>query len=245
MHYSFDLKTDKIDSLSNDGFNEAEKDWILNYAIDVFVKQRYGVTNNKQLGLETTQKRIDDLKSLHKKEYEITTTLYKPNLYEANLSQITKPNTSTITDDYWFCTRLRADIKKGSCIKNTGVSTVQTDDLNTALLYKLYSPNFNWGKVLATFNLSSDATDSSIFLYTKDFEVLKLYIDYIKKPNRVWIGTYDSLDGSLTTGVDAPINCDLPDSTHEEITTLASSLAMGVISDPNFIQMKQQYFEGE
>jgi hypothetical protein len=245
LHYSLDLKIDKIDSLDVDSFNDVEKDWLLNYTIDVFVKQRYGLTNNKQYGFEASQKRIDDLRTLHKKEYEIITTLFKPDLYEAKLDQITNPLTSQITDDYWFSTRLRADIRKGDCIKNVGITQVQTDDLNNALKYKFYAPNFNWGKVLGTFNLSSDASDSSIFLYTKDFEVVTLYIDYIKRPNKVWIGTYDTLDGSLSTGVDAPVDCDLPDSTHEEITTLASSLALGIISDPNYVQLRQQYMEGE
>jgi hypothetical protein len=245
MHYSFKLKTDKVDSLNVDSFNDAEIDWILNYAIDVFVKQRYGVTNNKQTGLEVTQKRIDDLKSLHKKEHEILTSQVKPNLYSANLSQIVNPSSQIITDDYWFTTRLRVDIKKGTCVKNIGVKLVQTDDLNEALSYKFYKPDFNWGRVLATINLDWNEQDDSIYLYTDGFEVLKVFIDYVKRPNKVWLGTYTTLKGDLVPMVNTPIDCDLSDSTHEEITTLAASLALGLISDPTFMQLKGQYIEGE
>jgi hypothetical protein len=245
LHYSFKLKTDKVDSLNVDSFNDAEIDWVLNYAIDVFVKQRYGITNNKQYGFETTQKRIDDLKSLHKKENEIVTSQINPSLFQANLSQIVNPSSQSVNDDYWFATRLRAQVKKGDCVKNIGVKITQTDDLNEALSYKFYKPNFNWGRVLATFNLSTDNVNSAIYLHTDSFTVEKVFIDYIKRPNKVWIGTYTSLDGGNVPIVNPPINCDLSDSTHEEITTLAASLALGLISDPNFMQLKQQYYEGE
>lgn len=244
MHYSFKLKTDKIDSLNVDSFNDVEIDWVLNYAIDVFVKQRYGLTNNKQTGLEVTQKRIDDLRSLHKKEYEMVTSLVKPNLYSANLSQIVNPSNQTISDDYWFTTRLRAEIKKGECVKNVGVKLIQTDDLNEALQYKFYKPDFNWGRVLATINLDWNGSDS-VFLYTGSFQVEKVFIDYVKRPNKVWLGTYPSLDGVYVPILNPPVNCDLSDNTHEEITTLAATLALGLISDPNFMQLKSQYIEGE
>lgn len=247
MHYDFKVKVDKVDSLNIDSFNDAEIDWIINYAIDVFVKQRYGITNNKQYGFEVIQKRIDDLRTLHKKEYEITPTLYKTDLYEAPLNQIVDPITSNVLDNYWFTTRLRVDIRKGQCDKNVGVKQVQTDDLNKALGYSFYGPDFNWGRVIATFNSASDSVNESgsIFLNTKDFEVVKVYIDYIKKPETVWLGTYTNITGILDPNIDNPVDCDLPNSTHSEIITLAASLALGLISDPNFMQLKQQYMESE
>jgi hypothetical protein len=250
LHYSFNLKVDKVDSLNEDSFNDVERDWILNYAISVFVKQRFGTTNVKKGGLETSTKRIDDLRSLHKKQFEITPTLYSTNLYEAALNNITNPSTLVVPKDYWFTTRLRADVRSGTCTKNVGVNTTQTDDLNEALTYKFYKPSFKWGRLLATFN--DDSVDNenpddilgSIFLHTDSFEVVKLYIDYIKMPNRVWLGTYNTLDGNYVVG-NNPIQCDLPDHTHEELTTLAAKLAQELISDPTFQQLRQQYIELE
>ena len=251
LHYSFNLKVDKIDSLDEDSFNDAERDWILDYATGIFVKQRLGINNNKQQGFEVTTKRIDDLRSLHKKEFEIIPILYKTNLYEAPLNNITNPKDSTILKDYWFTTRLRADISKGTCTKNIGIGPVQTDDLNNSLKYSFYKPSFDWERVLVTFNDDSldnnnpDEILGSIFIHTDSFEVSKLYIDYIKKPNRVWLGTYNSLNGKLIAGTDNPIQSDLPEHTHEELTSLAAKLAQELISDPNFQQLRQQYIELE
>jgi len=251
LRYSFNLKVDKIDSLSVDSFNDAEFDYIFNFAQDVFVKQRYGVTNNTQYGFEVTTKRRDDLRSLSKKEFEITALLVNSKLYEAPLDLIIDPKTNTLPRDYWFCTRLRADVKKGECIKNIEVIEVQTDDLNSGLKYGFYKPSFKWGRILATFNddtFNSQNPDSilgSIFLHTDGFDVVKVYIDYIKKPNTVWSGTYNSLNGKFIVGVNPPQQCDLPNHTHEELTTLSASLAQGLISDPNFQVLRQQYIESE
>ena len=251
LHYSFNLKVDKIDSLDVDSFNDVERDWILNYAIDVFVKQRYGITNNKQYGFETITKRRDDLRSLHKKEFEIIPVLYKTNLYEAPLNNIINPKTNTLPKDYWFCTRLRADIKKLECVKNVEVKETQTDDLNSGLKYNFYKPSFKWGRILSTFNddtldnKNPDEILGSVFLHTDGFSVEKVYIDYVKKPNKVWIGTYNSLDGKYIVGTTIPVQCDLPDHTHEELTTLAASLALSLISDPNFQILRQLDIEKE
>lgn len=251
LHYSFDIKVDKIDSLSVDSFNAAEKDYILNYALGIITKQRFGILNNKQYGFEAITKRRDDLRSLHKKEFEINPLLVKANLYEAPLTYITNPKTNKLPKDYWFCTRLRADIKKEDCIKNVEITEPQTDDLNSGLKYNFYKPSFKWGRVLATFN--DDTFDfknpnevlGSIFLHTDGFSVEKVYIDYVKKPNKVWLGTYNSLDGNYIVGTTPRQECDLPDHMHEELTTLAASLAQGLISDPNFQVLRQQYIEIE
>lgn len=250
LHYSFNLKVDKIDSLSEESFNDAERDWILDYATGIFVKQRLGVNNIKREGFEVTTKRINDLRSLHKKEFEITPSLYKANLYEAALNDITNPSDSSIPKDYWFATRLRADIRKGTCNKNIGISNVQTDDLNEGLKYNFYKPSFNWNRVLVTFNDDSAGNENpdeilgSIFLHTDSFEVVKLYIDYIKRPNRVWLGTYNTLNSKLVVG-NTPVQSDLPDHTHEELTTLAAKLAQELISDPNYQLLGKQYNELE
>jgi hypothetical protein len=248
LHYSFNLKIDKVDSLSVDSFNDAERDWLLNYTIDVFVKQRYGVTNNKQYGFEAITKRRDDLRSLHQKQFEITPTLFSADLYEAPLNGIINPTTASVPRDYWFCTRLRADIQKGTCIKNVEILETQTDDLNSGLKYNFYKPSFKWGRVLSTFNDDTAAVTNpddilgSVFLHTDGFEVTKVYIDYVKRPSKVWLGTYTPLNGVTPA---AAVQCDLPDHTHEELTTLAAYLAQGLIADPNFQALRQQYLEIE
>ena len=46
-HYDFSIKMDKVDSLSKETLLPLKKDWILNEAISLFVKQRYGQNNSK------------------------------------------------------------------------------------------------------------------------------------------------------------------------------------------------------
>ena len=62
--------------------------------------------------------------------------------------------------------------------------------------------------------------EGSIYVYTDNFEIVEIYPEYVKKPNKVWIGTYNSLDGKHAVG-DAVVECDLPEHTHNEIVDLA------------------------
>ena len=57
MTYDFKIKLDKVDSLSKKNFLPNEIDWILNEAIALFVKQRYGQNNSKRAGFESVQKK--------------------------------------------------------------------------------------------------------------------------------------------------------------------------------------------
>ena len=56
MHYDFKVKIDKVDSMSKKNFLPNEIDWIINEAIQIFVKQRYGQNNLKRAGFESIQK---------------------------------------------------------------------------------------------------------------------------------------------------------------------------------------------
>ena len=84
-----------------------------------------------------------------------------------------------------------------------------------------------------------DDKKGSIYIYTDDFEIIEIYPEYIKQPNKVWIGTYNSLDGQYTVG-DAIVECDLPEHTHPEIIDLAVAECSRIIENPNFAQLKQQ-----
>jgi len=64
FHIGFKFKLDKLDSSNYPNFLPEEIDLLLNEAQDRFVKQRYGINNNKRESFEQTQKRTDDLKEL-------------------------------------------------------------------------------------------------------------------------------------------------------------------------------------
>src|SRR3990167_1925716 len=127
MHYDFKLKMDRMDTLSNPDFNIAEIDWLLNEAQLVFLKQRFGPNNTKHQGFEVTQKRIDDLSTLHIKfpEQPGVSLLLDSGIYEATLSSL---KYSMI-----FFNRADVEVILEDCTKKVPIKFVQSDDLAECL----------------------------------------------------------------------------------------------------------------
>lgn len=237
-HYDFNIKIDKVDSLSKRNFTPVEKDWIFNEAIGLFVKQRYGTNNSKKAGFESIQKRTDDLRTLQIKSPSaqqpgVVPVRHQGDIYEFRISDFKFP--------YWFLTRLSGKAQKDDCIKTITIRQVQHDDLNVALDDEFFKPDFTWAEALAVEARTDEGNDKkgSIFVYTDDFEIIEIYPEYIKQPNKVWIGTYNSLDGQYAIG-DPVVECDLPEHTHSEIVDLAVAECSRIIENPNFAQLKQQ-----
>src|ERR1035437_1889960 len=59
-----DLELDKVATLALPNLLPSEKEYFLNKAQDMFIKQRYGGNNSVRTSVEETQKRTDDLKAL-------------------------------------------------------------------------------------------------------------------------------------------------------------------------------------
>lgn len=254
MHYDFDLKIDKVNSYSRESFNQAEKDWLLQEAIWVWSKNKYGLNNTYQTGFEGSQKRIQDLIGLHVKypeQPEVPAISLGQGIYEIKLSEL--------SHEYWLLTNLNVKIEKGDCIKGAKeVVLIQHDDLQEALRDPHTRPSFKEGVVIYNFGRSVSTPNStglnvnkgSIYIYTdQTFSVVSASPEYIKYPNRVWIGTYD-LTSDLQdknpsntyiyqAGVDSPVSCELDAQGHPEIVDLAVAIASGIIENPNFMQMKQ------
>jgi len=250
LHYDFKLKLDKVDSQQKRNLKDWEVDWFLNDAIQVFLNQVVGGNNIRLTGFEQEQRRIDDVRTLVIKspsslQQGLIPITVNSNLYELPLSELGKdPITQIKRFDYYQLIRLRVDISKPGCSnKNISVTQVQHDDLNQSLSSPFHRPSFEWGDVLTVFGASTNGTDEgSIFFYTDGFDVIRAYPEYIKKPNRVWVGTYNSLDGKYTlpvTPTNPVVNCDLPETTHSRIVDLAVDIATGVIQSPNMLQYTQ------
>lgn len=239
LHYELKLKLDKVDSLAEKNFKDWELDWILNEAAKVLMKRRYGLTNIYRTGFEGIQKRYDDLRTLHIKSPTARQPAVVPvrqhgDFYEVKISDFAFP--------YYFLTRLNVDITKGDCSKTSSVRIVQHDDLDEALSNPFYNPSFEWGEVLATFGRTDEELDSegSIYIYTDGtFSIDRVYPEYLKAPNRMWIGTYNSLDGSLTVG-DPTVECDLPEHLQNELVDVAKEEIARIIEHPTFYQLSQQ-----
>ena len=88
MHWDFKLKLNKIDSSDFTNLQIPEIDWLLNEAQILFLKQRYGISNQKRMGFEISQKRIDDLRNLVVKDVFLPAAVSgtDPNMWISQLS---------------------------------------------------------------------------------------------------------------------------------------------------------------
>jgi hypothetical protein len=237
MHYNFKLEKNKVDSLANMDFIPVEIDAYINKSIWFFLKSRYKVDRSNK-GFETDQDRISKLANLHVKSPELqvglTPLVISDGVYKTELKDL--------DFEYLFLTRARVDIEKAACTKDkVRVKLFQTDDLNT--LYS--SPDFTWSIVNAQFGKVASGTTintekSAIYLYTEEGSTInKIYIDYIKYPNRVFFGGYDHIDGqSIST--DPKINCDIDAGFHDEIVRQAVLFAAEDLGDVKEVQIKSK-----
>jgi hypothetical protein len=232
QHIDFKFKVDKVASFTKEDFNVAEIDWLLNEGQNVFTKQRYGTSNNTRSGFETTQKRIDDLASLHVKFPEqpaIVATTVTSGVHEVVLSDL--------IHSYWFLTRGYVTVSQTDCPdKNIKLRQIDNDDLSDALGDSFHQSSVLDG-VLCNFGKASATTgESSIYIYPGTLTIGDVFIEYIKKPVQMFYGGYTYIDGSTPTTT----NCELPEHTHSEIVDIAVNIAAGIIEHPTYAQLKQQ-----
>ena len=236
LHYDFKFKVDKVDSLQNENFLPAEIDWILNEAVAIYIKQRFGTNNSKKIGFEGDQKRIQDLKSLHIKcptniQPAVVPILVSTGVYELRLSQL--------TFDFLFLTRGSALASKTNCGQRViSLKEVQNDDYNDVSIDPFWKPSFEWRECPVNFGRTDTllSDKGSIYLYTNgDFNIDEVYIEYLKYPNKVSIGGYNYIDGNPSVLTE----CDLPEETHREIVDIAVTECSRIITNPNFLQITQ------
>ena len=237
MHYEVKLKLNKIDSQDYENLIVPEIDWYLNEAQDIFIKQRYGISNNKRKGFEASQKRIDDLREIVVKGIIIPfiTSSSDINAFE-----------SCLPNDYMFHIRSRIDLSKDKCGDKEAVSSVQIqhDDLNEVLNDPFYSPSFEWEEVPIVFMQSGtgelSCNNGTVIGYSDGtFTLTNLRLDYLRHPERIsWAngiaGGYTLPNGVPAAGLQS---CELAEHTHHEIVDLAVMIASGDLDHPNF-QMK-------
>lgn len=229
LHYQFKLNIDRVDSLSNPDFNVAEIDWLLNEAQLIFIKQRMNPTSNpKQKGFEQSQKRIDDLGNLVIK-FPAQTGLTPQNpsngVYEVPLQNLLFPYM------YLLSAWVEAEITPG-CIKNIPLKFTQHDDYR----YALEDPFNSAGEEFIPYNIgrSSASNNEALYIYS-NYPISKVYVEYIKYPQRVSMGTYPYIDGVTY----AEQTLETSPQTHPEIVDIACFLAGSNTQNPEYIQVRQ------
>jgi hypothetical protein len=224
LHYAFKVAMDRIDSNSQTDFNKGEIDYLLNEAQLIFLKTRSSTSNSKQKGFEATQKRIDDLSTLLVKYPE-----------QQPLTPVSNEvNLSILTYEYYSLVRIYAEVQYTDCVKNVQLKFVQHDDLNDVLKDPFNSASqdaipYNFGK-------SSTSSSTSIYLYPTTGTVNKVYIEYLKLPNKVSFGGYAYVDGVVYP----PSTLEFPEHTHLEIVDIAANIAAMNIENPEYIRLKKE-----
>lgn len=238
MHYQVRLAADKVASFSSDNLNPAQLDWYLNMAQDLEVDARLGINNINRQGLEVTQKRADDLKQIHVISPSTLQPALVPTIAGDFYGDYYEVPLSTLEFYYVQLTGLRCKIAKTGCAEKViGLTQARQDELDFLLTDPNYGPDYKWGKGYFTIGSAQSSNAlGSIYIYTSDqFTITEVYPTYYRRPNRVFIGGYDSLDG-VYLAADPAVNLEL-DRIEKQICQRAVELIMADIQDVELAQL--------
>lgn len=234
MHSEVKLRYNKLNSNAKPDLPKQFIDDYLNNAQDEFIRICYASNNSKKfrLGFEATQQRIDLLSSIVIPEEQLAVTLFKTNVYKASLNSLTK--------SYRHLIRLYANTSCGKieCIP------VKHEDIDNYLRNENTKPSAVWRRCL--YVIASDGSNNPcIYLYTGgEFTITNVILSYIKEPKKVFFGGYNTLeflngDTTAPSTITAPIDSELPLTSHDFIIDIAVQLISRSLEDINQIQITE------
>ena len=217
MHYDIKTKLNKVDTQSYRNLKIPEIDWVLNEAQELFVKLVAEPRVKNHLGFETSQRTIDDIRTI---------------IVNNNCVPIVS-NIATLPADYQFFIGAEVDMVKGACEGVKGRFHVrQHDDEFESSPFDRSS--FEWRTVNGVF-----FEDGVKFFTDGTFILSNFCLSYIRKMAYIHYASgfnasgYNLPDGTLLTG---SVNCELPEHTHREIVDLAVLIKSGEIQSPDYQQ---------
>lgn len=222
MHYDVKKKLNKIDSQQYRNLRIPEIDWSLNEATELFVKMIAEPRLRNHLGFETSQRTIDDIRSI---------VVNRDNSSPIAIAN----NLASLPEDYWHYLKGRVRMKKEGCPNVTTTLTVrQHDDEFEDDVYS--GSSYEWKTVNAVF-----FQDGIKFYTDESFEVDELYLSYIRRfayihnAQDFGAGQYNLPGGTVLTGSQ---DCELPEQTHREIVDIAVLILSGELKDMNGYQLR-------
>jgi len=217
MQYEVKQRVNKVDSLQDYNLRIPELDLYLNQAHMIFIKETAMPRFFNNRGVDRNQRSIDDLRTLIIEKHPITPASFDVESYKVALPT-----------DYLFHISSTAEIVKGDCTKKGDLFPVQHDDLHES--NSLFTSSFEWGEINYRF------FDGGIRMFAPDFQITKVYMDYIRKPALVH-NAKDYIDGTYKlfgTPLSGSQDSELPEHTHPEIVDIAAKLIIeDLLSDPN------------
>lgn len=208
MQYDIRQKVNRLGTNQNQNLRIPELDWKINEAIGIFVKAVAQPRVPNHLGFETSQRSIDDVRTLVVDDKPLLPVKIDNLNYYVELPK-----------DYQFFVSGEVTISKDTCGSKTArVILQQHDDRHEEDIFS--ESSYEWGEVNIRFY------DKGIKVFTDGtFEVSNFRLDYIKKHPYVHNAqdflptkSYENLKGETLTGRQ---DCELPEHTHNEVVDLA------------------------
>lgn len=227
IHQEIKFRFNKINSNHKADFPPAYIDDAINKVAQDFVEMFYsGVQSNPtyNLGFEVTQQRMDMLQTLVVPDFTFTLNPYETNIYAGLITSLNQ-----------YSHFLRGYVIPEECNAKIPITIVRQNDLDLILNDSNQKPSLKWKRCLGVFQ------NNSLFVYT-DFTPDVCKITYLKQPNKVFIGGYDSLEyinGNIGAykASDTPISSDIPEQYHniliDMVVQYLSSLTQ---EDPNLVK---------
>lgn len=214
MHYDFKTKLNKVDSQTYRNLRIPEIDWALNEGYELFVKMVAEPRLRNRLGFEVSQRNIDDIRPLVKKEVVVITG-----------------GTSSLPADYWHFLNGYVKTEKSPCgVASARLHIRQHDDEFEESEFDKSS--YEWRIVNGVF------TEDGIEFFTDGtFTTSEVTLSYLRKPLYIhnadnYSGnTYNLPDGTNLSGTQ---DCELPFHTHREIVDIAVLIVTGQLQMPDY-----------
>ena len=208
FHIAIGLEIDKTLDFEYPYMSPEQIDYWLNKAQDRFVKQRASGNNLKKEGFETTQQRIDDLR----------TVLNDSTIIPAQSGTIYR---SALPVDYRWLIRHTCNTQTTLCGTHTvGGREIQQDDINELKINPFWSPSKE-EPLYYFFN------NNIVYETDGNFTVTSTHLYYIKKYNKMQYGSQYV--------VPAPdVTSELPEFVHGEIVDIARDMILENIESQRY-----------
>lgn len=230
MHQEFKIGLDKVDSLSHPNFLPEEIDILLNQAQEKFIKQRAYGNNPRRLGLEETQKRLDDLKNIISNFESVV--FYSDSNNKPNGVFVTLP------DDYIFAIEEEAAINYTDCNGSTSNKRIDVVPTTHDRYNKVKRDPFHKPLDIEVHRLGYGlnpfgGTETFELITGENNTITNYYLRYLKTPVSIQYGSQYP--------VPVPdVNCELSNHTHREIVAMAVVEALVDIESPSYSVNKNE-----
>lgn len=241
LHHGFMSRVNKIATSGNANFSAHEIDMYLTRAqvqfVDLFYP--YKRTQQGEFGFEQEQYDWTALGNLSvvspQKQPPVLPNEITDGIFEVNLDDM--------VFEPVFPTEMKVSIKKDKCTKKMlEIDLFKLDKRKT----RLNQPSFEREKVHASFSRATDDTsleklqsvyvDSTNSSGIKQFDVVAVFLSYVKMPKPCWLGNYDltkDLTGDTTdstnviyqVGVHQPTTLEVPAYFHDRVLDNAAMTA--------------------